>query len=97
MAETTIPSPLEQLVCNSENSLAAGVLKDPKFSTRKNKKEEICVEETRWVSCLALKTDFLPEFTMLGRNSPAVLGHQELRNTPSLHFQSLGLGVSWVC
>ena len=55
------------------------------------------ITRPRDVPTPTLKTKFVPEFTMSGRNSPAVLGHQEVGNIPSLHFCSLVLGVSWVC
>ena len=96
LAGNIIVSPPEQLVCIYENSLAAGILKDIIFSTKKNRKEEIHAEEFGWVSTPTVKTEFVPEFTS-GKNSPAVLGRQEVGNIPSLHFCRLELGVRWVC
>lgn len=93
LAESAIATPPDQLVRIYENSLAAGILRDIKYSTRKNRREEICAEEVKWVSTPSPKPEFVPEF--MSGNSPTVLGHEELGNVPSLHFWSLEL-EAWV-
>lgn len=55
LAKNTIASPPDQLVCIYENGLAAGILRDIKFSTKENRKEEICAGNFRWISSPPLK------------------------------------------
>lgn len=86
LAETTTASPPGLLLCIYENSSATGILRETQFSTRKNRREEVCAGDSRWVSTSPLKTELVPKFTMSGRNSPAVLSHQKC---PSLCFRSL--------
>lgn len=83
--------PLRRISCYwLWNSSATGILRETQFSTRRNRKEEICVRDIRWVSTSPLKTEFGPKLTVSRRNSPAVLGHPK---RPGLCFWSLEFGI----
>lgn len=76
LAENTVASPPDQLGYK-------------KFGSKNPQMYKILNQENRkisWVSIPPLKTEFIPEFTVSGRNSPMVLGHQELGHIPDLHF-----------